>query len=80
MKWSHMDNPKTNNDHIQASGKNIRKGMIITGLGTEITKWMFDDFEQVEQFYVNNIDKWRLQNKVTKVIGTNILVYSKHNG
>ena len=75
-----MDNSKTNNDHIQASGKNIRKGMIITGLGTEITKWMFDDFEQVEQFYINNIDKWRLQNKVTKVIGTNILVYSKHNG
>tara|TARA_R100001510_G_C7521104_1_gene116576 strand:+ start:207 stop:431 length:225 start_codon:yes stop_codon:yes gene_type:complete len=69
-----------NNTTEQASGKNIRKGMIITGLGTEITKWMFDDFEQVEQFYINNIDKWRLQNKVTKVIGTNILVYSKHNG
>ena len=75
-----MDKPKTNNDHTQASGKNIRKGMIITGLGTEITKWSFDDFEQVEQFYINNIDKWRIQNKVTKVIGTNILVYSKHNG
>ena len=69
-----------NNTTEQASGKNIRKGMIITGLGTEITKWSFDDFEQVEQFYINNIDKWRLQNKVTKVIGTNILVYSKHNG
>jgi len=69
-----------NNTTEQASGKNIRKGMIITGLGTEITKWSFDDFEQVEQFYINNIDKWRIQNKVTKVIGTNILVYSKHNG
>ena len=69
-----------NNTTEQASGKNIRKGMIITGLGTEITKWSFADFEQVEQFYINNIDKWRLQNKVTKVIGTNILVYSKHNG
>ena len=69
-----------NNTTEQASGKNIRKGMIITGLGTEITKWSFDDFEQVEQFYINNIDKWRIQNKVTKVIGTNILVYNKHNG
>lgn len=72
--------PKTNNDTDQASGKTVRKGMIITGLGTEITKWYFDDFEQVEQFYINNIDRWRLENKVTKVIGTNIFVYSKNNG
>ena len=76
-----MDNqPKTNNDHTQASGKNIRESMIITGLGTEITKWQFEDFGQVEDFYINNIDRWRLQNKVTKVIGTSILVYSKNNG
>jgi len=76
-----MDNqPKTNNDHTQASGKDIRKSMIITGLGTEITKWKFDDFDQVEDFYTNNIDRWRLQNKVTKVIGTSILVYNKNNG
>lgn len=76
-----MDNqPKTNNDHTQASGKNIRESMIITGLGTEITKWQFEDFGQVEDFYINNIDRWRLQHKVTKVIGTSILVYSKNNG
>ena len=72
--------PQTSNDNSQASGKTIRKGMIITSLGTEITKWMFDDLEQVEDFYINNIDKWRLQDKVTKVIGTNILVYNKTNG
>ena len=72
--------PNTNNVTDQASGKTVRKGMIITGLGTEITKWDFDDFEQVEQFYINNIDRWRLENKVTKVIGTNIFVYSKNNG
>jgi len=76
-----MDNhPKTNNDHTQASGKNIRESMIITGLGTEITKWKFDDFDQLEDFYINNIDRWRLHNKVTKVIGTSILVYNKNNG
>ena len=76
-----MDNqPKTNNDHTQASGKDIRKSMIITGLGTEITKWQFEDFDQVEDFYINNIDRWRLQTKVTKVIGTSIFVYSKNNG
>jgi hypothetical protein len=56
-----------------------KRDMIITALGTEIQKWQFENFEQVEEFYLNNIDRWRLQNKVTKVIGTSILVYSKTN-
>ena len=54
-----------------------KRDMIITALGTEIQKWQFENFDQVEEFYLNNIDKWRLQN--TKVIGTSILVYSKTN-
>lgn len=56
-----------------------KRDMIITALGTEIQKWQFENFDQVEEFYLNNIDRWRLQNKVTKVIGTSILVYSKTN-
>jgi len=56
-----------------------KRDMILTALGTEIQKWQFENFEQVEEFYLNNIDRWRLQNKVTKVIGTSILVYSKTN-
>ena len=56
-----------------------KRDMIITALGTEIQKWQFENFEQVEEFYLNNIDRWRLQNKVTKVIGTSILVYRKTN-
>ena len=56
-----------------------KRDMIITALGTEIQKWQFENFELVEEFYLNNIDRWRLQNKVTKVIGTSILVYSKTN-
>ena len=56
-----------------------KRDMIVTALGTEIQKWQFENFEQVEEFYLNNIDRWRLQNKVTKVIGTSILVYSKTN-
>tara|TARA_R100000030_G_C3169284_1_gene102826 strand:- start:5 stop:190 length:186 start_codon:yes stop_codon:yes gene_type:complete len=56
-----------------------KRDMIITALGTEIQKWQFENFEQVEEYYLNNIDRWRLQNKVTKVIGTSILVYSKTN-
>ena len=56
-----------------------KRDMIVTALGTEIQKWQFDNFDQVEEFYLNNIDRWRLQNKVTKVIGTSILVYSKTN-
>lgn len=56
-----------------------KRDMIVTALGTEIQKWQFENFDQVEEFYLNNIDRWRLQNKVTKVIGTSILVYSKTN-
>jgi len=56
-----------------------KRDMIITALGTVIQKWQFENYEQVEEFYLNNIDRWRLQNKVTKVIGTSILVYSKTN-
>ena len=76
-----MDNKEpSHNTNADTSERSIRKGTIITGLGTEITKWTFDDFDQVEEFYINNIDRWRLENKVTKVIGTKIFVYSKTNG
>ncbi len=57
----------------------MKREMIITEMGTEIQKWSFESFEQVEDFYLKNIDKWRLQNRVTKVIGKSIFIYGKNN-
>lgn len=57
--------------------KNVKKTTIITGGGSDITKYEFKTFEEVEQYFYGNIDRWRNNNQNTKVIGTSILVFNK---
>ena len=57
--------------------KNVKKTTIITGGGSDMLKYEFKTFEEVEQYFYGNIDRWRKNNQNTKVIGTSILVFNK---
>lgn len=37
----------------------------------------FSTFAEVEAFFLANFEKWRLEGKATKVIGTVILIFDK---
>lgn len=57
--------------------ENCRQTNIITKGGADIWKYEFDSFEAVESFFIGNIDRWKKEEKATKVIGHSILVFEK---
>ena len=62
---------------MEWESKNIvKKSTIITGGGADMTRIEFKTFEQLENYYYGNIDRWRKNNQATKVIGTVILVHN----
>ena len=58
---------------------NCRQTNIITKGGSDIWKYEFKTFEEVESFFVANIDRRKANKQNTKVIGTSIMVFAKEN-
>jgi len=53
------------------------KNEIITEDGNTVTRYKFDGFSDLEEFYLDNYDLWKKQKRISKVIGTVLLVFDK---
>ena len=77
MGWHSLPEETYMDKLMEWESKNIvKKSTIITGGGADMTRIEFKTFEQLENYYYGNIDRWHKNNQATKVIGTVILVHN----
>ncbi len=50
---------------------------ITSGTDKPIDSIEFDTYDDLEIYFLKNINKWRLQRKATKVIGKKIFIFNK---
>ena len=74
-------------ERLQAMAKanNVSTNKLVEDILTEATQngnrdiemKSFNTFDELEEYFLKNMNKWRLARKATKVIGKKILIFSK---